>query len=137
MGLPIALLGQAVGQATFPRLAAHADAEDWPRMRRTLLQSLGAVVALAIPALLALYFLGRPVIRLLFEHGKFTADAGDLTYNVLVAYAIALPAYVGTEVITRGLIALRDTRTPLLTNICQLIGRMTIMALFVEQLGHH
>src|SRR5688572_11608944 len=40
VGLPIALLGQAVGQATFPRLAAHADAEDWPRMQRTLLQSL-------------------------------------------------------------------------------------------------
>jgi putative peptidoglycan lipid II flippase len=135
VGLPIALLGQAVGQATFPRLAAHADAEDWPRMQRTLLQSLGAVVALAIPALLALYFLGRPIIRILFERGKFTADAGDLTYTVLVAYAIALPAYVGTEVITRGLIALRDTRTPLITNICQLIGRVIIMALFVGSWG--
>jgi putative peptidoglycan lipid II flippase len=135
VGLPIALLGQAVGQATFPRLAAQADAKDWPRMQRTLLQSLGAVIGLAIPAFLGLYFLGRPVIRLLFERGKFTADAGDLTYNVLIAYAVALPAYVGTEVITRGLIALRDTRTPLLTNILQLIGRVVIMALLVSQWG--
>ncbi len=135
VGLPIALLGQAVGQAAFPRLAAHADAEDWPQMQRTLWQSLGAVIGLAIPAFLALYFLGRPVIRLLFERGKFTADAGDLTYSVLIAYAIALPAYVGTEVITRGLIALRDTRTPLITNILQLIGRAAIMALFVGQWG--
>jgi hypothetical protein len=30
---------------------------------------------------------------------------------VLTTYAIALPAYVATELITRGLIALRDTRT--------------------------
>jgi putative peptidoglycan lipid II flippase len=135
VGLPIALLGQAVGQAAFPRLAAHADAGDWSRMGRTLLQSLGAVIGLAIPAFLALYFLGRPVISLLFERGKFTAAAGDLTYEVLIAYAIALPAYVGTEVITRGLIALRDTRTPLLTNICQLIGRAVIMALFVSTWG--
>jgi putative peptidoglycan lipid II flippase len=135
VGLPIALLGQAVGQAAFPRLAAHADAEDWPRLGRTLLQALGAVIGLAIPAFLALYFLGRPVIRILFERGKFTADAGDLTYTVLIAYAIALPAYVGTEVITRGLIALRDTRTPLITNICQLVGRVVIMALFVSSWG--
>jgi putative peptidoglycan lipid II flippase len=135
VGLPIALLGQAVGQAAFPRLAAHADAGDWPRMGRTLLQSLGAVIGLAIPAFLGLYFLGRPVIALLFERGKFTAEAGDLTYIVLVAYAVALPAYVGTEVITRGLIALRDTRTPLLTNILQLTGRIIIMALFVRQWG--
>jgi putative peptidoglycan lipid II flippase len=135
VGLPIALLGQAVGQAAFPRLAAQADAADWPRLGRTLLQSLGAVIGLAIPAFLALYFLGRPVIRLLFERGKFTAEAGDLTYTVLIAYAIALPAYVGTEVITRGLIALRDTRTPLITNILQLIGRVVIMALLVSQWG--
>jgi len=135
VGLPIALLGQAVGQATFPRLAASAAAEDWPRMRQTLIRSLGAAVALAIPALLALLFLGRPVIRILFERGKFTAEAGDLTFDVLIAYAVALPAYVATEVITRGLIALRDTRTPLLTNILQLAGRIVFMALLVGGIG--
>ncbi len=135
VGLPIALLGQAVGQAAFPRLAAHADAQDWPRMRRTLLQALGAAIALAIPAVAALFLLGRPTIRILFERGKFTPAAGDLTYNVLMIYAVALPAYVGTEVVTRGLIALRDTRTPLMTNLFQLIGRTVIMALFVAQFG--
>ena len=39
---------------------------------------------------------------------QLTAAAGDLTYQVLLAYAVALPAFVATEVITRGLIALRD-----------------------------
>lgn len=135
VGLPVALLGQAVGQAAFPRLAANADAGDWKLMRRTLIISLGAVIALAVPAMAALIFLGRPVIQFLFERGKFDAGAGDLTYNVLVAYAIALPAYVGTEVITRGLIALRDTRTPLATNVAQLAGRTGIMAFFVAQYG--
>jgi putative peptidoglycan lipid II flippase len=135
VGLPIALLGQAVGQAAFPRLAAHADAQDWARMRRTLLGALGAVIALAIPAVIALFVLGRLTIRILFERGKFTPAAGDLTYSALMIYAIALPAYVGTEVITRGLIALRDTRTPLTTNVFQLAGRTLIMALFVSRYG--
>ena len=135
VGLPIALLGQAVGQAAFPRLAAHAAAMDWPRMRRTLFQALGAVIALAIPALLGLLILGRTVIRVLFEHGKFGAAAGALTYDVLAVYALALPAYVGTEVVTRGLIALRDTRTPLLTNLIQLAGRATIVALLLGAAG--
>ena len=135
VGLPIALLGQAVGQATFPRLATHAEAGDWRQMRRTLLQSLGAAIALALPAVAALVLLGRPTIRILFEHGQFDAAAGDLTYNVLIAYAVALPAYVATEVITRGLIALRDTRTPLLTNTAQLIGRAVIISLLLSRFG--
>jgi putative peptidoglycan lipid II flippase len=134
-GLPVALLGQAVGQAAFPRLAAAAAAFDWQAMRVTLLRSLAAVVALALPALLTMVFLGRWVVALIFEHGLFGDSAGDLTAKVLSAYAVALPAYVATEVITRGLIALRDTRTPLLTNAAQLVGRGVIVAALVGGSG--
>lgn len=135
VGLPIALLGQAVGQSAFPRLAAQADAAEWAALRGTLLRSLGAVVALAVPAVAGLVILGRPTIRILFEHGRYDAAAGALTYAVLVAYAVALPAYVGTEVISRGLIALRDTRTPLLTNIAQFLGRAALIAALLGAVG--
>lgn len=135
VGLPIALLGQAVGQAAFPRLAAHAEARDWPLMRRSLLRSLGAVIVLSIPVILGFYFLGRGTIQILFERGRFGAEAGDLTYAVLMVYAVALPAYVATEVVTRGLIALQDTRTPLITNTFQLVGRAVIIALLLGTLG--
>jgi putative peptidoglycan lipid II flippase len=134
-GLPIALLGQAVGQATFPRLAASGEAGEWRALRRTLIRSLMAVLALALPAAGALLLLGRPVIRILFEHGQFDAAAGDLTYRVLSVYAVGLPAYVMTEVVTRGLIALRDTRTSLATNTAQLLARTALVALFIERLG--
>jgi putative peptidoglycan lipid II flippase len=134
-GLPIALLGQAVGQSAFPRIAVHAANLEWSRMRRTVLGALLAAVALSIPALLGLIFLGRPVIQLLFERGKFDAAAGSLTYSILTAYVVALPAYVGTEVVTRGLIALRDTRTPLATNSVQLAGRALMMTALIGSLG--
>ncbi|MBX6341690.1 MAG: hypothetical protein IRY97_04475 [Thermomicrobiaceae bacterium] len=135
VGLPIALLGQAVGQSAFRRLAAHAAAGEWLAMRATLLRSLGAAVALALPALAGLLALGRPAIRILFEHGKFDAAAGDLTYRVLAVDALALPAYVGTEVITRGPISLRDTRAPLVTNSLQLAPRAGLIALLLGALG--
>jgi putative peptidoglycan lipid II flippase len=135
VGLPVALLGQAVGQAAFPRLAAFADAQDWRQMQKTLLLALGATVGLALPAVAGIFLIGRTTIRILFERGRYTAEAGDLTYLVLIAYAVALPAYVATEVITRGLIALRDTRTPLFTNSAQLAGRTTIMAALVATRG--
>jgi putative peptidoglycan lipid II flippase len=104
-------------------------------MQRTLLRAFWSVLALAIPALLFLIVLGRTVIRVLFEHGKFGGPAAALTYDVLVSYAIALPAYVATEVLTRGLIALRDTRTPLFTNTAQVLGRALLMTLLIGSLG--
>ncbi len=135
VGLPIALLGQAVGQATFPRLAVHADVGDWVGMRRTLLRSLLAAVGLALPAVAALVLWGRSTIRIIFERGEFTMAAGDLTFQVLVVYAIGLPAYVATEVVTRGLISMRDTRTPLLTNSAQLVLRIALITLLLGSFG--
>ena len=104
-------------------------------MRRVLVRSLGAAIGMAIPAVAALLALGRPTIRILFEHGEYTAVAGDLTYRVLVAYALALPAFVATEVTTRGLIALRDTRMPLITNTGQLIARIALISFLLPRLG--
>ena len=66
--------------------------------------------------------------------GKFDAAAGDLTFQVLGIYALALPFYVATELVTRGLIALRDTRTPLFTNLLQLGGRILLMTLLFDRM---
>ncbi len=133
--LPVTILGHAVGQSAFPRLAAHAVAHNWWAMRWTLLRALGASIALSLPVALGLVLIGRPVVRILFEHGRFDAAAGALTYAVLVPYVVALPAYIATELITRGLIALRDTRTPLLTNTAQLAGRAGMIVWLLPRLG--
>lgn len=133
INLPISLLGQAVGLAAFPRLAAHAAANQWSAMRRTLLGSLMAALALTIPIVLAFWAFGRPLIRILFERGNFGAPAGDLTAQVLVIYALALPAYISTEIVARALVSMRDTTTPLLTNSLQLLGRIALLSLLIEQ----
>lgn len=135
VGLPIALLGQAVGQSAFPRIAGYAEAGEWRELRRTLLRSLGGVLILAVPALAFLILAGRRIVHVLFEHGHYGTAAGSLTYHVLVSYAIALPAYVAAEVLSRGLIALRDTRTLLLTNTAQVIGRVLIMLALLGSVG--
>lgn len=133
--LPVTLLGYAVGVAAFPRLADRAEAKAWPQLTRLLLQVLAVVCSLSFLAIATIYFLGRTVIRILFEHGEFNAAAGDATYSALLLYALGLPSHIATEIVGRGLIALRDTRTPLFTNIGQLIGRATLMAIFVPRIG--
>jgi putative peptidoglycan lipid II flippase len=135
VGLPIALFGQAIGQSAFPRLAAYAEARDWRPLRRALLRTLATVIALGAIALLGMLIAGRPAIRILFEHGRYGTSAADLTYTLLVLYVLALPAYVATEVINRGLIALRDTRSPLVSNSFQVGGRIVLMALLLGTLG--
>ena len=135
IGLPIRLLGQAISQSVYPRIAAHAAAHEWAAMRVLLLRSLAVAIGLAIPAMVAMLALGRWVIWLLFERGAFSAADGDLTYTALAAYALGLPFYIATELLARGHAALYDTRTPLFTNLLQVAGRIGLIWLLLAPLG--
>jgi putative peptidoglycan lipid II flippase len=88
-----------------------------------------------VPAALVLVLFARLVVRILFEHGEFDADAGALTSRLIVLYAVGLPAYALTEVLTRSLVALRDTRTPLATNLLQLVLRAALTAALLGPYG--
>ncbi len=133
--LPVTLLGYAVGLAAFPRLADRAEAKAWRPLARLLLQVLLVVCTLSLAAFATIYFAGRDVIRLLFERGEFTAVAGEATFSALLIYALGLPSHIATEIVSRGLIAMRDTRTPLFTNAGQLLMRTALMAFFVPRIG--
>jgi putative peptidoglycan lipid II flippase len=135
VGLPIRLLGMAIGQAALPRLAALNTAGDLAGLWRTLRQALLAACGLAGLSAGALLILGRPLIQLLFERGAFDAAAGDLTYRMLAAYSLGLPAYVATEVLGRALVSRLDTRTPLITNCLQFGIRLALMLSLIGSVG--
>ena len=81
------------------------------------------MIVLSLGAIAGIFMLGRLTIQVLFEHGEFTAANGDLTYRVLVIYALGLPSYVATELLVRALIAMRSPQTQLMTNTAQLLVR--------------
>jgi putative peptidoglycan lipid II flippase len=135
IGLPIRLLGMAIGQGALPRLAVLTLADDRHAVRRIVLRALAFAGTGATLAAAALLLFGRDLIRLLFERGAFDAAAGDLTYAILAVFALGLPFYVATEVLTRALAARLDTRTPLLANLIQLGIRIALMAALITPLG--
>jgi putative peptidoglycan lipid II flippase len=135
VGLPVRIIGFAAGQAAFPRLVAAASEPDLRHFKRLTRRVGGAALVLSLPAGLFIAVLAGLLVRVLFEHGEFGSDAGDLTARMIVLYAVGLPAFALTEVLTRSLIALRDTRTPLLTNVLQLALRFAICSAFLGELG--
>ncbi len=135
IGLPIRLLGMAIGQATLPAAAALGIQGERQALGRLLRGTLLVACGLAVCAAVALLLLGRPVIGLLFERGAFDQAAGDLTYQLLAIYALGLPAYVATEIATRALLARHDARTPLLANLVQLACRAALCATLLGPLG--
>lgn len=80
----------SITTSSMPGLSRAIAAGQGPRLRQTLIAALRLVSFLALPLGLGLAALGVPVIRLLFERGRFTVEASQLTGLVLSFYAISI-----------------------------------------------
>jgi putative peptidoglycan lipid II flippase len=116
--LPIGIFGVAVGTVVTTRLAHGAAASDFDDMRSTLQESLRLLFFLTLPATAGLMVLSRPIVRLLFERGRFSASDSSSTAEALAFYAIGLVAYTGVKVLAPAFYSLHAPRVPLVASAC-------------------
>jgi putative peptidoglycan lipid II flippase len=80
-------------------------------------RGLELAVGLALPATLGLIVLSEPVVRMLFEHGAFTAADTVATAQALIWLSLALPAHVLVKALSPAFFARDDTTTPLFATL--------------------
>src|SRR5437763_1936704 len=94
--------------------------------------AMAATVGLALPAMLGLMVLSAPIVRLLFEHGAFTALDTAATAQALTWLALALPAHVLVKSLSPAFFAREDTLAPLLAMLTGLVVALVLAVV----LGH-
>jgi putative peptidoglycan lipid II flippase len=112
MQLPIGVFGVALATVSLPGLSRAAVDRDMAALKTTLSSALRLVFALTVPASVWLAVMARPVVALLYEHGRFGARDTSQTAGALIMYCVGLPAFAAVGVLTRAFYALGDTRIP-------------------------
>lgn len=134
--LPIGLFGVALSIAMMPVLARHAANKDIGAMKDTLASSLNMVFCLTLPATAGLIILSQPIIRLIFEHGAFTATDTFATAETLSYYAIGLFAYSANKVLVPAFYALNKTRYPVAASFLAILFNIVIINLTIDRFQH-
>ncbi len=114
MQLPIGVFGVAVGTAAIPvmsRLASEGKIKD---LRDTISSSMTLVFLMTLPSACGLIVLGEPIIRLIYERGKFDSTATAMTAAALAGYSIGLTGYAAIKILSPAFYALNDAKTPML-----------------------
>src|SRR5436305_2385212 len=93
MQLPLGLFGVAVATVTLPLVSRSAALGNTAEFRGALAHSLRLVMLLTIPSAIGLAMLAEPIISVIYQHGRFTADATHQTAGALRFYAIGLVGY--------------------------------------------
>lgn len=134
--LPIGVFGVALGTIATTGLARRAADGDVEGLRDTLRRAVTAVCFLTIPATVGLAVVGVPIVRLLFERGRFTAADTSATAAALWLYSIGLVAYTGVKVLAPAFYALGTPRVPLVASVSAVVTNLVVIALLHGRFGY-
>ena len=116
MQLPLGIFGVAIGTVTLPLLSRIAATGDRKEFGAVLGRGMRLAFLLTLPATVGLVMLSRPIISLLYEHGKFSAHATDQAAIALQGYAIGLCAYSMLKILSPAFYAIDKRRTPMVVS---------------------
>ncbi|MFQ5577687.1 MAG: murein biosynthesis integral membrane protein MurJ, partial [Anaerolineae bacterium] len=133
---PIGLVSAAISLAILPTLSRYAaravgtgrNSDANRRFADTLFSGLKVVLILIIPAAVAQFILAEPVIRLLFEHGRFSAFDTAQTALALRFYLLGLIFAAVDQPLIFAFYARQNTFTPAMVGVAA-VGVYLIAAL--------
>jgi putative peptidoglycan lipid II flippase len=135
MAAPVAVVGQAIGQAAMPALANLWAAGRAAELDRVLGLTLRAALALGILAGTATVALAGPLVELVYHRGAFTAeDAARVTW-LLTIFSAAVPAWVVQQIAVRGFYARGQTWRPMLLGTGFAIAAIPVYLAFGWRFG--
>jgi putative peptidoglycan lipid II flippase len=117
MQLPMTLFAHALGVALFPRFSALAARGDLGALRREVSRGLRALFFVTVPASLLIPVLAEPIVRLLFQWGRFTPADTHATAQATAFYALAIFAHSGAAIAARAFYALQVSAAPVVVGL--------------------
>ncbi len=136
MYLPLGVLGVSIATVTLPAVSRHAASGDLAAVRETVSRGLRLMLAVMVPAAVGLAVLATPVVRLVFEHGEFTAADTPATARALVFYAPGIVGYAAVRLTAPVFYAFGNSLTPAGVSIATVALNVALNLALVRLMGY-
>lgn len=113
MQYPVGIFGVAIATVTLPLVAHHHARRELDSIGRTVEEALRLALFLTVPTTAGLIVLAPDIVRVIYEHGEFTAGDTWVTAMALRAYLLGLCGYVAIKVLIPCFYAMDRRMTPL------------------------
>ncbi len=110
--LPRSLIAISMGTALLPHLSHFAARGQTEQMLKSAADQRDILLFLTLPCVLAFYFLGLPIVEVLFKRGRFDALTAENTALVLKIYSVLLISSSLSRVLATCFYAVKNTWYP-------------------------
>ncbi len=135
MLVPVGVVAQAAGVASFPFLAALAARGDEAGFDRTLGTALRGSMLVVIPLTAYMMAVALPTLGFIFEGGRFSAEETVLAAPLLQMLLLSVPLWVVQQVIGRAFYARQNTLVPAVVGTLATLAALPAYPLAVELWG--
>ena len=135
MQLPLGIFGVAIGTVTLPLVSKSAAIGNTAEFRAILARGMRLAFLLTIPSAIGLAMLAAPIISVIYQHGRFTAEMTRQTAGALQFYAIGLVSYAVLKVLTPAFYAIGKRNTPMVVSFLAIGANLFLNWLFTFRLG--
>jgi putative peptidoglycan lipid II flippase len=135
MQLPLGLFGVAIGTVTLPLVSRTASTGDMVAFRSTLAHGMRLAFLLTIPSTVGLICLARPIIGIIFQHGKYNSHDTAQAGAALQYYAVGLAAYSGIKVLAPAFYAIDKRKTPMMVSFASIVVNFALNWTLTLQVG--
>jgi putative peptidoglycan lipid II flippase len=126
----------AVSIAAHPVMARQAAAGSMSGLKESYVSTLVVAFCLTVPATAGLIMLAEPLVRLIFEHGRFDHFSTVMTAEALVYYAMGLALYAAVKVTVPVFYNIDNTRVPVLGSFLAVAVNVAVILLTLDKLQH-
>jgi putative peptidoglycan lipid II flippase len=136
MYLPIGLFGVSIATAVLPAVSRHVVAKDTKGSRETIAHGVSLMLMMNVPATVGLIVLAVPIVRVIFERGRFTAADTLATAAALQFYAIGLIAYSVVRIASPTFYAIGKNRIPVIVSMLTVVVNAALNITLVREMGY-
>jgi putative peptidoglycan lipid II flippase len=135
MELPIGVFAIAISTVVYPLLARHAVESRFEAMAEDYRKGVRLILIINVPAAAGLALLCQPIVRLLFQHGHFTAANAHAMAVLLALFVIGMPFFSVVNLTVRAFYAFKDTATPVKVAAIDFLVNLILSLLLMHWLG--
>jgi putative peptidoglycan lipid II flippase len=136
MEFPLGVFGIALASASLPVMARHAAARDDRGLADTLSFALRLALYVSVPATVGLVVLRTPIVRVLFERGRFGAAETAATAEALAWYAIGLAGFAGSRIVAQTFYARSEPAVAVRWGVVSIVANVVAALALMGPLGH-
>ena len=136
MQVPLGVVGQGVGVASFPFLAQLYSERKFDELNRLLNSTMKGLIALLVPISALTMAQSRPIVYLVFSGTRLSGPDLEATAATLVFFSLGMFAWGAQNILARGFYATQNTWMPAIVGTAVTFASLPVYWLLVQRAQH-